>query len=173
MSKTSLSAFISNQLTEPSGIYDRFGHRITTHPGQFTQLGSPNPNVIAASIRELAYHDEMLSGLHLGKHTIKIRSRAPSGEVISVSEEETDADADAVCIVHGGGVYGDKAATIERIKATIEELPTGARKRLVLENDELCYTAEDLLPICETLDVPLVFGTSWWPSSPVVHADCE
>lgn len=67
---------------------------------------------------------------------------------------ETDANADAVCIVHGGGVYGDKGATLERIKANIRELPAGVRRRLVLENDELCYTAEDLLPICEELDVP-------------------
>ena len=112
----------------------------------------------------------MLSGLRLGKHTIKLRSHSsPSGEEI-VEEKETDADADAVCIVHGGGVYGDKSATLERIKATIQELPAGVRKRLVLENDELCYTAEDLLPVCEELDVPLVFGMSPWLSAPRVDA---
>lgn len=76
----------------------------------------------------------------------------------------------------GGGMYENKIATLERIKKTITEiLPQNVRARLVLENDEvrsitstipplliplqLCYTAEDLLPLCEELDVPLVFGT--------------
>ncbi|KAF7970696.1 hypothetical protein HWV62_23230 [Athelia sp. TMB] len=144
-------------LERVGALANKYGHRITTHPGQFTQLGSPNPDVIASSIRELVYHDEMLSGLRLGRHTIKLRSHSPSSRDEIVEEKETDADADAVCIVHGGGVYGDKAATLKRIKATIQELPAGVRKRLVLENDELCYTAEDLLPVCEELNVPLVF----------------
>lgn len=72
-------------------------------------------------------------------------------------------------------MYENKTATLDRIKKTITEiLPQNVRARLVLENDEvwsimsaiplllitlqLCYTAEDLLPLCEELDVPLVFG---------------
>jgi len=30
-----------------------YGHRLTLHPGQFTQIGSPKENVVEASIREL------------------------------------------------------------------------------------------------------------------------
>lgn len=30
------------------------------------------------------------------------------------------------------------------------------RDRLVLENDEMCYSVDDLLPICEELQVPIV-----------------
>ena len=30
-----------------------YGHRITLHPGQFTQIGSPKANVVDASVREL------------------------------------------------------------------------------------------------------------------------
>ncbi|KIM83192.1 hypothetical protein PILCRDRAFT_819416 [Piloderma croceum F 1598] len=119
-------------LARVGALANKYGHRITTHPGQFTQLGSPKESVIEASIRELVYHNEMLEGMGIG--------------------------VDGVCIVHGGGVYGDKQSTLERIKVTIEEkLPKAVRERLVLENDELCYNAEDLLPFCEELDVPLVF----------------
>ena len=40
-------------------------------------------------------------------------------------------------LLKGGGVYDDKAATIERIKTTIRDvLPQNVRDRLVLENDE-------------------------------------
>lgn len=31
-------------------------------------------------------------------------------------------------------------------------------RRLVLENDEICYSVDDLMPICEELNIPLVFG---------------
>ncbi|KAJ7497786.1 UV-endonuclease UvdE-domain-containing protein [Mycena latifolia] len=110
----------------------KLGHRLTAHPGQYTQLGSPKPEVVQASVRELAYHAEMMDRMGLG--------------------------VDSVMIIHGGGVYGDKNTTLGRIKKTITEILSPAvRARLVLENDEMCYNAEDLLPLCEELDVPLVF----------------
>ncbi|KAE9403088.1 UV-endonuclease UvdE [Gymnopus androsaceus JB14] len=119
-------------LPEAGALAEKYGHRLTSHPGQFTQLGSPKPAVVESSIRELEYHCQMLELMGVGK--------------------------DGVTILHGGGVYDDKPAAIERIKTTIRDvLPKNVRDRLVLENDELCYNAEDLLPICEELDVPLVF----------------
>ncbi|KAG6869109.1 hypothetical protein C0993_001674 [Termitomyces sp. T159_Od127] len=120
-------------LAEVGCLANKYGHRLTTHPGQFTQLGSPRPEVLKSSIRELEYHCEMLDRMGIG--------------------------VDGVMVIHGGGIYGDKVATVERIKRTVTELlPQNVRNRLVLENDELCYNAEDLLPICEELDIPLVFG---------------
>ncbi|KAJ7879630.1 UV-endonuclease UvdE-domain-containing protein [Mycena olivaceomarginata] len=110
----------------------KLGHRLTAHPGQYTQLGSPKPEVVVASVRELEYHCEMMDRMGLG--------------------------VDSVMIVHGGGMYDDKTATLLRVKKTITEvLSPSARARLVLENDEMCYNAADLLPLCEELDVPLVF----------------
>ncbi|KAJ4490928.1 UV-endonuclease UvdE-domain-containing protein [Lentinula aciculospora] len=119
-------------LAEAGALAKKYGHRLTTHPGQFTQLGSPKPGVIESSVRELQYHCQMLELMGVGP--------------------------DGVTIVHGGGVYDDKPGTIERIKTTIRDvLPQHIKARLVLENDELCYNSEDLLPICEELDIPLVF----------------
>ncbi|KAK2464194.1 hypothetical protein APHAL10511_003651 [Amanita phalloides] len=138
-------------LAQAGELANRYGHRLTTHPGQFTQLGSPKPEVLNATVRELEYHCEMLDMMGIGP--------------------------DGVMIVHGGGVYGNKDMTIERIKYTIREvLPKKVRDRLVLENDELCYNAEDLLSICEELDVPLVFdyhhdtlNPSSIPPSVIIH----
>ncbi|TFK44321.1 UV-endonuclease UvdE-domain-containing protein [Crucibulum laeve] len=119
-------------LAQVGELAKKYGHRLTTHPGQFTQLGSPKAEVVKASVRELTYHCEMMDLM--------------------------DLDADSVMIIHGGGMYGDKPAALERIKRTIQQvLPQNVRDRLVLENDEMCYNAEDLLPICEELDIPLVF----------------
>ncbi|KAI5889268.1 UV-endonuclease UvdE, partial [Schizophyllum commune H4-8] len=124
--------YAKDVLEEAGELANRLGHRLTTHPGQFTQLGSNNPKVIDASIRELCYHAEMLDRMHQGP--------------------------DAVMIIHGGGTYGDKAAALDRIRHSVTtRLPPNVRARLVLENDELCYSAHDLLPLCEDLDIPLVF----------------
>ncbi|KAK0225591.1 UV-endonuclease UvdE-domain-containing protein [Armillaria fumosa] len=135
--------YCSPLLSQVGALASQLGHRLTTHPGQFTQLGSPRAEVVQSSLRELQYHAEMMDRMGLG--------------------------VDGVMIVHGGGVYEDKAATIERIKETITRvLPKNVRERLVLENDELCYNAEDLLPLCEELDIPLVFDyhhDALYPSS--------
>jgi UV DNA damage endonuclease len=91
----------------------KFGHRLTAHPGQYTQLGSPKPEVVASSVRELEYHCEMMDRMGLG--------------------------VDSVMIIHGGGMYDDKNVTLGRVKKTIKEvLSQRARARLVLENDEVC-----------------------------------
>ncbi|KAK7005941.1 UV-damage endonuclease [Favolaschia claudopus] len=119
-------------LAQVGELAKKYGHRLTAHPGQFTQLGSPKPDVVAASVRELEYHCEMMDRMGLG--------------------------VDSVMIVHGGGMYDDKPGTLERIKKTVTEtLPANVRARLVLENDEMCYNADDLLPLCEELSIPLVF----------------
>ncbi|KAI6040243.1 UV-endonuclease UvdE-domain-containing protein [Pisolithus marmoratus] len=125
-------AYCATLLAEVGALAEKYGHRLTMHPGQYTQLGSPHEVVVRSSIRELEYHCEMLDLIGVGP--------------------------DGVIVIHGGGVYGDKEATLARIKETIQvDLPKNVRDRLVLENDELCYTAADLLPICKDLEVPLVF----------------
>jgi UV DNA damage endonuclease len=42
-----------NLKQEVGDLAKRLGHRLTTHPGQFTQLVSPKPKVVENSIREL------------------------------------------------------------------------------------------------------------------------
>lgn len=99
-------------LAQVGALANRYGHRLTTHPGQFTQLGSPRDSVVRSSVRELEYHAEMLDRMGI--------------------------DQDGVMIIHGGGVYGDKAAALARMKNVIQyDLSARVRARLVLENDEV------------------------------------
>jgi len=64
---------------------------------------------------------------------------------------------DAVMILHMGGVFGDKAATVARFKDNYTRRLTPSMKaRLVLENDDVGWSVHDLLPVCEDLDIPLV-----------------
>ncbi|KAI0819907.1 UV-endonuclease UvdE-domain-containing protein [Trametes gibbosa] len=122
----------SNGFEAAGDLAKRYGHRLTTHPGQFTQLGSPRDVVVDAAIRDLDYHCQMFR--HMGLNQ------------------------DSVMIIHMGGMFGDKTATIERFKEVYQtRLTDDMRARLVLENDEMCYNADDLLPVCEELEIPIVF----------------
>ncbi|KAK3325103.1 UV-endonuclease UvdE-domain-containing protein [Apodospora peruviana] len=130
-----LAPFASEVLAETGRVAAELGHRLTTHPGQFTQLGSPRKEVVTAAVRDLEYHDEMLSLLRLPEQQNR----------------------DAVMIIHMGGVYGDKAATLDRFWDNYTKLLSDSiKRRLVLENDDVAWSVHDLLPICEKLNIPLV-----------------
>lgn len=129
-----LAPFAADVLQEAGKVVAKLGHRVTTHPGQFTQLGSPRKQVIDAAIRDLQYHDEMLSLLKLPPQQ----------------------DRDAVMILHMGGVFGSKPDTLTRFREAYIKLPQSVQSRLVLENDDVCWTVHDLLPICQELNIPLV-----------------
>jgi UV DNA damage endonuclease len=128
-----LAPFAFEALAEAGKVVAELGHRVSTHPGQFTQLGSPRAEVISNAIRDLEYHDEMLSLLKLPEQ----------------------ANRDAVLILHMGGTFGDKAATLDRFRETYQKLSPSIKARIVLENDDVSYSVHDLLPICEELNIPL------------------
>ena len=107
------------------------GHRLTMHPGQFVQLGTPHEKIAAQSAAELDYHADVL--LAMGMTTAM----------------------GSVLVIHGGGVYGDRAGALERWSARYRALKETTRQFIVLENDEHWSVAE-LLPFCEREGVPLV-----------------
>ncbi|KAI0141608.1 UV-endonuclease UvdE-domain-containing protein [Xylariaceae sp. FL1272] len=129
-----LAPFASDVLAQAGKVAGELGHRLTTHPGQFTQLGSPRKEVVENAVRDLEYHNEMLSLLKLPEQQNK----------------------DAVMILHMGGVFGDKAATLDRFRENYAKLSPEIKARLVLENDDVSWTVHDLLPICEELNIPMV-----------------
>lgn len=59
-------------------------------------------------------------------------------------------------ILHMGGVFGDKAATLDRFRENYAQLSPSIKARLVLENDDVSWSVHDLLPICEELNIPMV-----------------
>lgn len=113
------------------GIYaKKHGHRLSMHPGQYVQLGSPNEEVVKRSIIDLVNHVKLLKMLNY--HPI-------DGSVL---------------ILHGGGTFGDKKQTLERWKDNFLKLPKEMRAYIALENDEIGYGIMDLLPFCEELNIP-------------------
>ena len=59
-------------------------------------------------------------------------------------------------ILHLGGVFGDKEATLNRFRENYAQLSPGIKDRLVLENDDVSWSVHDLLPLCEELNIPMV-----------------
>lgn len=105
--------------------------RLSMHPGQYTVLNSPHAHVVENAIRDLAYHCDFLDALGMNA-THKI-------------------------ILHIGGIYGDKSAAIERFKSNYVLLDDRIKQRLIIENDDTCYTAEEVLAIGQDLKIPVVF----------------
>jgi UV DNA damage endonuclease len=85
-------------------------------------------------VRDLAYHEEMLSLLKLPPQQ----------------------DRDAVMILHMGGMFGSKPETLDRFRENYAKLPLSIKNRLVLENDDMSWNVHDLLPVCQELNIPLV-----------------
>ena len=104
------------------------GIRLTFHPDQFILLSSLKEDVTRKSIQELEYHAEV--------------------------SEWVGAD---VIIIHAGGGYGDKTATLQRLAKVLKKLGNNVRKRLVIENDDRIYTPEDLLGFCKENGIPFVY----------------
>lgn len=129
-----LAPFAADVLGDVGRVIAELGHRVSVHPGQFTQLGTPKEDVVESSFRDLEYHSEMLRLLRLPPQQ----------------------DRDAVMILHMGGVFGDKEATLDRFRQNYKRLSQDIKNRLVLENDDVSWSVHDLLPICEELNIPLV-----------------
>lgn len=106
------------------------GMRVSLHPDHFTLLNSPSPAVQAASLRDLEYHANVLDAMKI--------------------------DETGVCVIHVGGKYDGKEAALERFKAQFRALPERIRARLVVENDDRCFTAAEVLSLCQELDIPMV-----------------
>jgi len=139
--------YAQEELKIAGDLANKYGHRVTTHPGQFTQLGSPRKQVVDNAFKDLIYHCEMLDRMGIGK--------------------------EGVMIIHGGGVFGDKPATLERIKENYKRLPENVKMRIVLENDEMCYNVDDLLPLCEELNIPMVLDYHHFNIFPSANATLE
>jgi len=105
--------------------------RLSFHPSQFIVLNSPNPELVRKSIWDLSSQAEMLDLMELGD--------------------------ESVLVVHVGGTYGDLTEARQRWIDTWHTLPEPVRRRLVLEHDDLRFSAADVLYIHEHTGVRLIF----------------
>lgn len=111
----------------------KHGFRISMHPDQFVLLNAPDERVLARSIADLAYQTAVLDLMGLDR-TAKVQ-------------------------IHVGGVYGDKAAAMDRFVKNYRALSPEIRARLVIENDERLYSAADCLELNTKTKIPIILDT--------------
>ena len=114
------------------------GQRITMHPGQYNQVGAKSSDVFDKTVADLQVHAEIMDTMGI--------------------------DENGILTVHGGGVYGDKDATIRRWIEQFGDLPRSVKNRLCIENCERQYNIEDCLYIATECKIPVIFDSH--------HFDC-
>ena len=111
------------QVLARAGAYAQaHSHRLTSHPGQFNVLCSPNPNVVERSITDLTIHGTIFDWMNL--------PRSPYAKIN----------------IHLGGAYGDKESSMKRFCEAFQRLPDRVKTRLTVENDDKAsmYSVKDL-----------------------------
>jgi UV DNA damage endonuclease len=119
-----------------AGDFAKFHNiRITTHPGPFNVLVSPNESVVEKTIADLELHGKIFDMMGL--------SKTPYNKIN----------------IHCNGVYGDKMAAMDRFIKNFKKLSKSVQKRLTIENDDKAsmYSVRDLMYIHNAIGVPIVF----------------
>jgi UV DNA damage endonuclease len=129
-------AEIAKHLRAAGDYAKAHGHRITTHPGPFHILGSPDERVVDNSIVSLERHSELFD----------LMGFAPSFE--------------NKINIHVGATYNDKPGTIARWLQNYDRLSDSLKARLVIENDDKAsmYSVRDLYEMLHTqIAIPITF----------------
>ena len=108
-----------------------YGLRLSTHPGQYTVINGPEPELTRKSSLDLEQDALLLDALGQG----------PEGTVV----------------VHVGGAYGDKASALDRWARAYEGLSERARARVGVEHDETSFDLADVLELHRRTGVRVVF----------------
>ena len=127
---------IKRVLARAGAYAQAHSHRLTSHPGQFNVLCSPNPNVVERSITDLTIHGTIFDWMNL--------PRSPYAKIN----------------IHLGGAYGDKESSMKRFCEAFQRLPDRVKTRLTVENDDKAsmYSVKDLYHgVYEQIGIPIVF----------------
>ena len=137
--------FAHSLLTQIGDKARQYNHRLTFHPGQYNVVGSPNKQSFDQTNSDLTYHADVLDLMGMNQ--------------------------DSVMVVHGGGVYGDKEATLQRWCEQFKLLSENVQRRLVLENCEKCFSIEDCIKVSKQIGIPVVFDTHHYACYCQLHPD--
>ena len=107
------------------------GIRLSFHPSQYVLLNAPDPELTRKSIWDLSSQAEML--------------------------DRMEQDDEAVLVTHVGGVYDDHDLSRARWIDGWDRCPEHVKRRLVLENDDIRFSAADVLWIHERTGVRCIF----------------
>jgi UV DNA damage endonuclease len=124
-----LRSLVETSLAATGEFARRKGVRLSMHPGQFCVIASASESALKNGIEELEYHAAVMAmmGYDGGWH--------PDGAHVNI---------------HGGA----KAMGAEGFRAGLTRLSQAARNLITVENDEVSYGLDDIVPLAD--DLPLV-----------------
>ena len=103
--------------------------RVDTHPDEFNVINSINPKVVENTKINLVRQAEWFEDFKydLGK-----------------------------MVIHVGGATNGKEAGLERFITNFDNFPTEVKSKIIIENDDKTYTAQETLNLCNELSLPMV-----------------
>jgi UV DNA damage endonuclease len=127
-----------NQLEEARDELEALGRRagemnlrLSFHPSQYILLNSPGEKLTQTSMRDIDAQARILDIMGQGD--------------------------DAVVVTHVGGVYGERDAARQRFIDRFHLLPEAAKRRVVLENDDVSWGVDDVMRIHEATGIRCIF----------------
>jgi UV DNA damage endonuclease len=118
-------------LADIGRVATEYDVRLSLHPSQYVVLNAVDDTIARAAAADLDSQARLLDAMGQG--------------------------AEAVVVLHLGGVYGDRQASLDRFVRNVERLPEPARRRLVIENGEMCYSIPDCMWVHQRTGLPIVF----------------
>lgn len=103
--------------------------RVDTHPDEFNVINSINPKVVENTKINLLRQAEWFEDFkyELGK-----------------------------MVIHVGGATNGKEAALERFITNFITFPNEVKSKIIIENDDKTYTAQETLNLCNELNLPMV-----------------
>jgi len=131
-----LRRLIETSLAAAGALARRMGVRISMHPGQFCVIASASESALTNGVAEFEYHAEIMAlmGYTGGWH--------PDGAHVNI---------------HGGA----RAVGAEGFRVGLARLSEQARNLVTVENDEISYGLDDLLPLSDVLPIVLDLHHHW------------
>lgn len=126
---------IARIMGEAGDLANKYGQRLTTHPGPFNKLASPKERVVLSTITDLEIHGKMLDLLK--------QPRTPQAKIN----------------IHVGAAYGDKPMALGNFNRNFERLSDAVKTRLTCENDDKksLYSTHELYDgVHKKIGVPIV-----------------
>jgi UV DNA damage endonuclease len=108
-----------------------YGIRLSTHPGQYTVLNSPDPDIARKAAADLEQDALLLDALGAGP--------------------------EAAVVVHVGGVYGERRAALHRFAGAHEKLSERARARVAVEHDERAFDLAEVIDLARATGARAIY----------------
>lgn len=127
---------IERRLDAAGGFARANGIRLSMHPGQHAILATKSEAALANALTDIGEHIEIMEMLGYGG------GWHPHGAHVNI---------------HGGAA----SEGIEGIRRGLARLPEAARNLVTIENDEICFGVDDLLPLADEVALVVDFHHHW------------